>query len=75
MHWFVQCSIVITCIVSFCFFRVNGKPSPSKHAKRGQRKASKTNFHEGVNESSDSELPNPEETTIAEAEINSGNVT
>lgn len=51
---------------------VNGKPSPSKHAKRGQRKASKTNFHEeGVNESSDSELPNPEKTTIAEAEINS----
>lgn len=60
------------CII--LFFRVNGKQSPSKHAKRGQKKASKTNFHEeGASESS--ELPNPEETAISEAEFNSGNVT
>lgn len=55
----------------FLVFSVNGKQSPSKYAKHGPKKASKT-FHEGVNESS--ELSNPEETTISEPETNSGNV-
>jgi hypothetical protein len=60
----------------FIVFRANGKQPRSKHAKRGQKKASKSNFHEEVaNESSDAELPNPEETTISDVEINSGNVT
>lgn len=54
-------------------FRVNGKQSPSKYAKHGPKKASQTNFHEGVNESS--QLSNPEETTISEPETYSGNVT
>lgn len=54
-------------------FRVNGKQSPSKYAKHGPKKASKTNFYEGVNESS--QLSNPEETTISEPETYSGNVT
>ncbi|CAI8590496.1 unnamed protein product [Vicia faba] len=49
---------------------VNGKQSPSKYVKHGPKKASKTNFHEGVNESS--ELSNPEETAISEPETNSG---
>ncbi|CAK8531255.1 unnamed protein product [Lathyrus sativus] len=49
---------------------VNGKQSPIKYAKHGLKKASKTNFHEGVNESS--ELSNPEETTISEPETYSG---
>ncbi|CAJ2658166.1 unnamed protein product [Trifolium pratense] len=52
---------------------VNGKQPRSKHAKRGQKKASKTKVHEEVaNESSDAELPNPEETIISDVEINSG---
>jgi hypothetical protein len=59
----------------FIVFRANGKQPRSKHAKRGQKKASKSNFDEVANESSDAELPNPEETTISDVEINSGNVT
>ncbi|TKY72277.1 Sister chromatid cohesion protein PDS5-like B [Spatholobus suberectus] len=49
---------------------VNGKKSPSKHVKHGQKGASKINFHhEDAKESS--ELSNPEDTIISKAEINS----
>ncbi|RDX94616.1 Sister chromatid cohesion protein PDS5-like B, partial [Mucuna pruriens] len=50
---------------------VNGKQSPSKHVKHGQKGASKINFHnEDAKDSS--ELSNPEDTLISKAEINSG---
>ncbi|XP_020220399.1 sister chromatid cohesion protein PDS5 homolog A isoform X1 [Cajanus cajan] len=50
---------------------VNGKKSPSKNVKHGQKGVSKINFHnEDPKESS--ELSNPEDTIISKAEINSG---
>ncbi|KAK7303437.1 hypothetical protein RJT34_14343 [Clitoria ternatea] len=50
---------------------INGKQSPIKHVKHGQKGASKSNFHhEDAKESS--ELSNPEDTIISTAEINSG---
>ncbi|KAL2341418.1 hypothetical protein Fmac_009358 [Flemingia macrophylla] len=50
---------------------VNGKKSPSKNVKHGQKGFSKINFHKkDVQESSD--LSNPEEVIISKAEIKSG---
>lgn len=63
---FIKCSIFITCMI--LLFSVNGKQSPSKHVKHGQKGASKKNFqHEDAKENS--ELSNPEDT------INTGNIT
>lgn len=66
------CFIIITCIILLC--RVNGKQSPNKHVKDGQKGVSKSIFHkEDAKESSD--ISNPEEAAmISEAEMNSGNV-
>ncbi|CAJ1962734.1 unnamed protein product [Sphenostylis stenocarpa] len=49
----------------------NGKKSPSKHAKHGQRGSLKMNLHQ-ENAKESSELSNPEDTLISKAEINSG---
>ncbi|XP_057429975.1 sister chromatid cohesion protein PDS5 homolog A-like [Lotus japonicus] len=48
----------------------NGKKSPSKHVKHGQKGASESNFDQDAKESS--EQSNPEEKMISKAEIESG---
>lgn len=55
------------------FYRINGKQSPMKKVKRGEKGESKSNIHQEVAKES-SEISNPEEVLSSKSdEVNSGN--